>query len=294
MIYSITSSWTDLNTLTGVSIGVGLYVQNIGFAGDVLEVIISETEPEPGSDDRGFCVYQMTPGYRIRAAQTAWVRFIRYDRNDLDVGQRELKIFASSDFQLTESYIDPALYDASIQYDALNFRSLIGTNLTISQASNMEGNVYRAFIYETFTSNQVRSWQLQMPAVESGRIIAFEGRIFKSYESDAFLNEYISNTDVVLLGTTVDIQKENRRSPTDATLLIEEVDTFTPGTLIDTDFIGVAGNVTQRSGGISAEAGFQVFAEGEAPIVEITNGSDEQLILIQWQWIELPSIYFTY
>lgn len=80
MDYNLTNKWTALSILTGIDIGKPVIIQNIGRAGDLVEVILSPREPL--ESERGLSFGQITPLYRIEGQTTqAWIRYIRYDLN---------------------------------------------------------------------------------------------------------------------------------------------------------------------------------------------------------------------
>jgi hypothetical protein len=80
MDYKIDNEWTALSVLTGVKTGDPAIIQNIGRAGDLIEVIISAQKPL--DSDRGLSFGQITPLYKIEGnIYEAWLRYIRYDLN---------------------------------------------------------------------------------------------------------------------------------------------------------------------------------------------------------------------
>lgn len=78
MNYQITNNWTALSVLTGIAIGSPLVLSNAGRAGDIIEAIVSDTEPL--DTDRGVPIKQLDNQYTISGqSQEVWVRYIRYD-----------------------------------------------------------------------------------------------------------------------------------------------------------------------------------------------------------------------
>lgn len=75
----IGGTWTNLNTLAGVEVGSQLLIQNLGRAGDIIELAISDAQPSESF--RGVSIRQIEKLYRITPANTVWVRYIRYDLN---------------------------------------------------------------------------------------------------------------------------------------------------------------------------------------------------------------------
>lgn len=76
MIINVTNTWTALAYTAGVT----LTLQNMGRAGDIVEVITSETQPL--ESDRGLALAQIQRMYRVSGYDgQAWVRYIRYDLN---------------------------------------------------------------------------------------------------------------------------------------------------------------------------------------------------------------------
>lgn len=78
MTYQIPVIWTALSQLTGVAIGTPVLLRNEGRSGDLIEVIVSDTEPLATS--RGDALEQITSAYRISGQESEiWLRHIRYD-----------------------------------------------------------------------------------------------------------------------------------------------------------------------------------------------------------------------
>ena len=76
MIFEIDNQWQALGTTAGVT----LNAQNMGRAGDLIEVITSNTKPL--ETDRGYALSQLNKTYRIGGyTGLVWVRYIRYDLN---------------------------------------------------------------------------------------------------------------------------------------------------------------------------------------------------------------------
>lgn len=80
MNYQITGQWAALSVVTGISVGLPVILTNAGRAGDLLEVIVSDTEPL--ESDRGEPLAQLLRSYRISGqTEEIWIRYIRYDLN---------------------------------------------------------------------------------------------------------------------------------------------------------------------------------------------------------------------
>jgi len=80
MDYKLDNNWVALSSLSGIPIGSPAIVQNIGRAGDLVEVIIKPQKPL--DSERGLSFGQITPLYRIEGnIAEAWLRYIRYDLN---------------------------------------------------------------------------------------------------------------------------------------------------------------------------------------------------------------------
>jgi len=78
--YTISREWTSVSVLTGHAIGIPFSITNAGRAGDLIEVIVSDTQP--AVDDRGEPLAQLLRSYNISGqAQEVWIRYIRYDLN---------------------------------------------------------------------------------------------------------------------------------------------------------------------------------------------------------------------
>jgi hypothetical protein len=78
--YQITGQWAALSVVTGIAVGLPVILTNSGRAGDLLEVIVSDTEPL--ESDRGEPLAQLLRSYRISGqTEEVWIRYIRYDLN---------------------------------------------------------------------------------------------------------------------------------------------------------------------------------------------------------------------
>jgi len=74
LIFETDNQWQALGTTAGVT----LNAQNMGRAGDLIEVITSNTKPL--ETDRGYALSQLNKTYRISGyTGLVWVRHIRYD-----------------------------------------------------------------------------------------------------------------------------------------------------------------------------------------------------------------------
>lgn len=80
MAYLIGKDWVGVSQLTGIEIGETLSIQNAGRAGDLVELILSSSEPL--LEDRGYVIRNIDPLYRVSGQSVElWVRYIRYDLN---------------------------------------------------------------------------------------------------------------------------------------------------------------------------------------------------------------------
>ena len=76
--YPISSSWVDINALSGIAIGQQMALHNAGRAGDIIEVAVSELEPI--STFRGIAIKALSPMFLVSPQDLPlWVRYIRYD-----------------------------------------------------------------------------------------------------------------------------------------------------------------------------------------------------------------------
>ena len=76
--YPISSSWIDINALSGIAIGQQMALHNAGRAGDIIEVAVSELEPI--STFRGIAIKALSPMFLVSPQDLPlWVRYIRYD-----------------------------------------------------------------------------------------------------------------------------------------------------------------------------------------------------------------------
>ena len=85
---SIPSTWTDINTLSGIPAGTQLILQNVGSANDVIDLAISATEPAVGFE--GVELFQNSFFGVDAGENTVWARYKRADR--ADVGTRLTKL----------------------------------------------------------------------------------------------------------------------------------------------------------------------------------------------------------
>ena len=73
--FDIPTTWTDVNTLTGIPAGTEIKLQNVGLFGDVIEVATSALMPS--SDFCGISMKQYL-FYLVDAGEAAvWARFVR-------------------------------------------------------------------------------------------------------------------------------------------------------------------------------------------------------------------------
>ena len=87
--FDIGSDWVDLNTLTGIAVGDGMIVQNVGAATDFIYLATSESQPP--SDFDGIRARPSYPMYEIEAGEsTVWARYFRHDRQQ--IGLRTVKV----------------------------------------------------------------------------------------------------------------------------------------------------------------------------------------------------------
>ena len=112
--YRIGKDWINLNTETGLPVGTEFILQNTGIAGDIVEIAISALQPIAGF--RGVGIFQFNPFYRVSdKAIPVWVRFIRYDRNDLDVGQKTVLLSVQTNPEIQDTNSIPFdLYDSEV------------------------------------------------------------------------------------------------------------------------------------------------------------------------------------
>ena len=85
----IPGTWTNINTLTGITSGTELFLQNVGGPNSIIELATATTQPP--LDLNGIRVSQNSPMYKVSAGESSvWARFIRMDR--ADVGTRVTKL----------------------------------------------------------------------------------------------------------------------------------------------------------------------------------------------------------
>ena len=76
MIFDITNQWTVLGTTLSATVNA----QNLGRAGDLIEIITADTQPL--ESERGYALSQLNKTYRISGyTGLIWARYIRYDLN---------------------------------------------------------------------------------------------------------------------------------------------------------------------------------------------------------------------
>lgn len=86
--FEIGSSWVNINTLSGISPGTPVLLQNVGAVSDVIDLAISLAEPAASFE--GIELFQ-NKFFGVDAGENAvWGRYKRADR--ADVGTRVTKI----------------------------------------------------------------------------------------------------------------------------------------------------------------------------------------------------------
>ena len=76
----IPQTWVDLNTLSGFAKGSTLFVQNVGYPGDLIELYFSDLEP--ATSVKGWVLDQVNEYYVITGeSETVWARFFKNDRD---------------------------------------------------------------------------------------------------------------------------------------------------------------------------------------------------------------------
>lgn len=79
--FPIPNSWTNLNTLSGISTGSEILLQNVGGANDIVELSIMTAQP---SDDFKGIRLTQNQFFAISAGENnAWGRYIRLDRQNI-------------------------------------------------------------------------------------------------------------------------------------------------------------------------------------------------------------------
>lgn len=76
----IPQTWVDLNTLSGITKGSTLFVQNVGYPADLIEIYFSDSQPV--ADAKGWVLDQVKEYYVITGeTETVWARFFKNDRD---------------------------------------------------------------------------------------------------------------------------------------------------------------------------------------------------------------------
>ena len=134
--YKLNGAWQSVNTITGIDIGSPITVQNLGYAGDVIQYIESDTQPADTDHGRG--IYQYRPAYKFTPTTDIWFRFIRLDRNAQDVGSKEVLVSIEESGGAFESYEYP--HDTVRYYDSLSAPRSLVTTLDQAEIATVEGD----------------------------------------------------------------------------------------------------------------------------------------------------------
>ena len=108
MAHLIDKDWIATSLLTGFPIGGTLSIQNAGRAGDLVELILSSSEPS--LTDRGYVVRNIDPLYRVSGQSVElWIRYIRYDLTGTITPQaaRKCLVNISDNEQISEASSSP-------------------------------------------------------------------------------------------------------------------------------------------------------------------------------------------
>ena len=148
MQIGIGNVWLPISTFTGIPAGTQLYLQNSGRAGDLIEVILSDTQPPV--EARGVPLRQLDPVYRVSAQPLeVWVRHIRYDLNGTilptDAHKCLLEIKTTTDIVPAQVIPDDA-YTAQDASKRLKVSGATRSELQISQGDYFVGSSERTGI----------------------------------------------------------------------------------------------------------------------------------------------------
>ena len=148
MQIGIGNIWLPISTFTGIPAGTQVYLQNSGRAGDLIEVLLSDTQPPV--EARGVPLRQFDPVYRVSAQPLQiWVRHIRYDLNGtiLPTDARKCLLDIRTDTDIAPANIIPN--DAYTSNDAtkrLKVSSVTRSELQISRGDYFVGSSERLAI----------------------------------------------------------------------------------------------------------------------------------------------------
>ena len=108
MNYSVGGTWTAMSVLTGIPIGTEVSARNIGRAGDIVEVLLSDTQPS--ESDRGEPLCQLASIYKIYGSdKEIWLRFISYSEKDMIItGDKTCLVWITDADTVTDSSSIPS------------------------------------------------------------------------------------------------------------------------------------------------------------------------------------------
>ena len=82
------ATWVNLNTVSGISAGTSVILQNVGHSNDIIDLVISASEPP--QDFEGIELFQ-NAFFGVDAGENpVWAKYKRADRSD--VGTKVTKI----------------------------------------------------------------------------------------------------------------------------------------------------------------------------------------------------------
>lgn len=138
--YEITQDWTNLNTLTSLPVGTEFFLQNIGFPGDQIELVISATQPLETTN--GYAIQHLQPNYRaFDVSLPVWVRYIREDRPVTPIyPQRTCRL-------LVQTGLTGAQDANGVPNDLFTESTPLKRRLKVSSATRVENQIARGIFF---------------------------------------------------------------------------------------------------------------------------------------------------
>lgn len=222
MAYNITSAWQSLYSLTGKPIGTQLYIQNAGMAGDIIEIIRSDTQPSPA--DRGDVIKSIDPRYRITSASDVWVRYIRYDINEtISPGAYRVCLASIGDDELVQDQagINPEMVGGNqaitvqsftelnskkgVQYEvAFNTTLAAGASVFIVLEVGTSNDILIKDVQSQFNSESLTTTLFKSPTYAGGVVLP----VFNLNDRDAVPEDVIVRAGVVVTNNGVQVSPE--------------------------------------------------------------------------------------
>ena len=144
-------------------------------------------------------------------------------------------------------------------------------SLTQAELSTAEGIRFYTEYDKVFSTGETVYLLYQMPAIESGFVVALQERRFKSLSGEAEV-EILWDSTGVTPGTPLPSFNENRNSVNTSNMITSVIATpTTDGTVRETDFLTGSGAGSNSSGDISPDSGSRIYSPSSFFIAKVTN-----------------------